>query len=86
MMPYWVKSLSTFSAIFGISINPAKKWIIAHTWWISSPYYLLILDRDGNLKGAYTYIGASTYNPKFRNLLLGYESTISTFTALIQTT
>jgi hypothetical protein len=31
MIPYWVKSLTTYSFIYGIAINPAKKWIIAHT-------------------------------------------------------
>ena len=54
MLPSWVKSLTLQSVVHGIALNPATKWIIAHTGWVS-PYYLLILDSDGNLKGAYTY-------------------------------
>jgi hypothetical protein len=51
-----------------------------------SPYYLLILDPNGNLKGSYTYAGIPNYNVYWRNLLLGYNSIISTFTAIVQTT
>jgi hypothetical protein len=83
MLPVWVKSLTTYSSIYGIAINPTTKWIIAHSGWIS-PYYLLILDPDGNLKGAYSYTGIPDYNYLSRNLLLGYDST-STYTALVQT-
>jgi hypothetical protein len=54
MLPVWVKSLTTPSAIYGIAINPATKWIIAHTA-NRSPNLILILDPNGNLKGAYTY-------------------------------
>jgi hypothetical protein len=55
MLPKWVKSLTIFwSNIFGIAINPATKWIIAHTTNII-PNIILILDSDGSLKGAYTY-------------------------------
>ena len=66
----------------GIAINPATKWIIAHSAFTNSNI-ILILDPDGNLKGAYTY-DIPYYDDKFsRNLLLGYES--STYTALVQT-
>jgi hypothetical protein len=47
----------TDSKIYGIAINPTKKWIIAHSGR-GSPYYLLIIDPNGNLKGAYTYVGS----------------------------
>jgi hypothetical protein len=83
MLPKWVKSLTTFSSIYGIAINPAKKWIIAHSAW-TNPNIILILDPDGNLKGAYSYTGIPDYNYLSRNLLLGYDST-STYTALVQT-
>jgi hypothetical protein len=54
MMPQWVKSLTTYSSIGGIAINPATRWIIAHT--VTTPLYnILIFDPDGNVKGAYTY-------------------------------
>ena len=82
MLPVWVKSLTTSSHIYGIAINPASKWIIAHTAY-RSPNLILILDPDGNLKGAYTYSGIPDYDRFSRNLLLGYES--STYTALVQT-
>ena len=58
--------------------------IIGHTGW-TTPNTILILDPDGNLKGAYTYV-YSYYDLMIRNLLLGYVSTTSTYTALIQTT
>jgi hypothetical protein len=45
----------------------------------------LILDTDGNLKGAYTYAGIPNYDRFWRNLLLGYDSSTSTYTALVQT-
>jgi hypothetical protein len=67
----------------GITINPATKWIIAHSAY-RSPNLILILDPDGNLKGAYSYTGIPDYNYLSRNLLLGYDST-STYTALVQT-
>jgi hypothetical protein len=82
MLPKWVKSLTTWSGINGIAINPATKWIIAHTA-NRSPNIILILDSDGNLKGAYTYADIPHYDKFSRNLLLGYES--STYTALVQT-
>ena len=69
----------------GIAINPETKWIIAHTA-VVNPNCLLILDPNGNLKGAYTYANMPNYNGYWRNLLLGYESTTSTYTALVQTT
>jgi hypothetical protein len=83
MLPKWVKSLTTTSncSIYGIAINPETKWILAHSGW-EPPYYLLILDINGNLKGAYTY--AADYNYLSRNLLLGYDSATSTYTALVQ--
>ena len=83
MMPQWVKSLTTYSSIRGIAINPATKWIIAHTALIS-PNILMIFDPNGNLKGAYTYADYPDYDIKWRNLLLGYDSATSTYTALIQ--
>jgi fumarylacetoacetate (FAA) hydrolase family protein len=82
MLPVWVKSLTTSSNIFGIAINPATKWIIAHTA-NRSPNIILILDSDGNLKGAYTYANIPSYDRFSRNLLLGYDS--STYNALVQT-
>jgi hypothetical protein len=83
MLPLWVKSLTTSdSDVYGLAINPATKWIIAHSGY-SAPYYLLILDPDGNLKGAFTYLNIQNYDRFSRNLLLGYES--STYTALVQT-
>jgi hypothetical protein len=82
MLPVWVKSLTTWSYIYGIAINPATKWIIAHTAY-RSPNIILILDSDGNLKGAYSYTGIPDYDYLSRNLLLGYESL--TYTALVQT-
>jgi hypothetical protein len=83
MLPLWIKSLTTSNSdVYGIAINPATKWIIAHSGY-SAPYYLLILDSDGNLKGAYTYANIPNYDTISRNLLLGYES--STYTALVQT-
>jgi hypothetical protein len=84
MLPKWVKSLTTLSAIFGIAINPATKWIIAHTYG-GNPTQILILDPDGNLKGAYTFTDIPrVYDRLSRNLLLGYDST-SIYTALLQT-
>ena len=83
MMPQWVKSLTTYSSIKGIAINPATKWIIAHTAFIS-PNIMMIFDPNGNLKGAYTYADSSHYDIKWRNLLLGYDSATSTYTAIIQ--
>jgi hypothetical protein len=65
-------------------LNPATKWIIAHLGFVS-PYYLLILDPNGNLKGIYSYAGIPNYHNNWRNLLMGYDSTISTFTTLVQT-
>jgi hypothetical protein len=84
MLPKWVKSYTTTSnsGIYGIAINPETKWIIAHSGW-DPPYYLLILDINGNLIGAYTYTGIPNYEWNWRNLLLGHES--STYTALLQT-
>ena len=76
----WVKSLTTWSYIPGIAINPATKWIIAHTG-NRFPNLILILDPDGNLKGAYTYANIHNYDNFSRNLLLGYE--LSTYTALL---
>jgi hypothetical protein len=73
MLPVWVKSLTTWSGIYGVAINPETKWIIAHTC-CGSPNLILILDSDGNLKGAYTYAGIPNYNIFWRNLLLGYDS------------
>jgi hypothetical protein len=58
------------------------KWIIAHTGY-DPPYYLMILDPDGNLKGAYTYVDSPDYKNFWRNLLLGYDSVTSTYTALV---
>jgi hypothetical protein len=83
MLPKWVKSLTTTSncSIYGIAINPETKWIFAHSGW-DPPYYLMILDINGNLKGAYTY--AADYNYLSRNLLLGYDSASLTYTALVQ--
>jgi hypothetical protein len=54
MKPQWVRSLTTLSSVYGIAINPEKKWIIAHSIWLN-PDRILILDPDGNLKGAYAY-------------------------------
>jgi hypothetical protein len=89
MLPKWVRSLTTTSycSIHGIAINPETKWIIAHSGW-DPPYYLLILDINGNLKGAYTYANNYGNIPDYdrfsRNLLLGYDSATSTYTALVQ--
>jgi hypothetical protein len=55
-----------------VAIQPATKFIIAHTGW-NNPNIILILAPDGSLKGAYTYAN-SFYNINGRNLLLGYES------------
>jgi hypothetical protein len=68
----------------GIAINPSTKWIIAHTNWVN-PKLILILDPNGNLKGAYTYVNSPDYQILWRNLLLGYDSTTLTYTALVQT-
>jgi hypothetical protein len=84
MLPKWVKSLTTWSGIYGIAINPATKWIIAHSGY-RTPNLILILDSDGNLKGAYSYTGIPDYDRFWRNLLLGYDSATSTYTALLQT-
>ena len=46
----------------------------------------MIFDPDGTLKGAYTYAENQGYNYYWRNLLLGYDSATSTYTALIQST
>jgi hypothetical protein len=46
---------------------------------------ILILDLNGNLKSAYTYENITDYNYLSRNLLLGYDSATSTYTALAQT-
>jgi hypothetical protein len=84
MMPIWVKSLTADSEIRGIAINPETKWIIAHSA-NASPNIIVILDPSGNLKGAYTYGNIPMeYEMMMRNLLLGYESTNSTYTVLIQ--
>ena len=45
----------------------------------------MILDTDGNLKGAYTYVDIPYYEKYWRNLLLGFNSTTSLYTALVQT-
>ena len=58
MMPQWGKTFSTYGSIFGIAINPATKWIIAHTGGMELSHAILILDPDGNLKGTYTYFNA----------------------------
>ena len=84
MLPSWVKSLALQSVVHGIALNPATKWIIAHTGYVA-PYFLLILDSDGNLKGAYTYADIPDYNIYWRNLLLGHDSSSSAYTALVQT-
>jgi hypothetical protein len=82
MLPKWVKSLTiSRSNILGIAIDPATKWIIAHSGW-DAPYYLFVLDSEGNLKGAYSYADIPDFDYNSRNLLLGYDST-STFTALV---
>jgi hypothetical protein len=60
------------------------KWIIAHSSF-ANPKKILILDPDGNLKGAYTYGIIQDYDRFWRNLLLGYDSSISTYFALVQT-
>ena len=60
MLPYWIRSLTTRSNIDGIAINPETKYIIAHSGGTSP--YLLILDTNGNLKGAYTYADTQNYN------------------------
>jgi hypothetical protein len=77
MLPYWIRSLTTHSNIDGIAINPETKYIIAHSSW-ASPNFILIIDPDGTLKGAYTYAGIRDYNRFWRNLLLGYDSTTLT--------
>jgi hypothetical protein len=59
--------------------------IMAHTG-LNSPYFLLILGPAGNLKGVYTYGVTPKYHWMWRNLLLGYDSSTSTYTALIQIT
>ena len=83
MLPQWVRTLPTVSsAIHGIAINPATKWIIAYAHWISK---ILILNPLGELKGAYTYADTGYYDVMMRNLLLGYDQATSTYTALIQT-
>jgi hypothetical protein len=61
MLPVWVKSFSIYSSITGIAINPATKWIIAHTGGMPSPYIILIVDPFGHLKGAYSYVSAREY-------------------------
>jgi hypothetical protein len=85
MLPKWVRSLTTTSncSIYGIAINPETKWIIAHSGW-EAPFYLLILDINGNLKGAFTYGVIQDYDRLWRNILLGYDSATSTYTALVQ--
>jgi hypothetical protein len=85
MLPVWVKSLSTWSIITGIAINPATKWLIAHSRDNSPSNYLLILDPDGKIKGAYTYTGIPNYHKFWRNLLLGYDSPAFNYIALVQT-
>ena len=82
MLPKWVKSLSTWSFMTGIAINPETKWIIAHSYDATSNI-ILIVDPNGDLKGAYTYANIPDYDRYSRNLLLGYES--STYYALVQT-
>jgi hypothetical protein len=72
------------SGVYGIAINPATKWIIAHSSW-ANPNIILILDPNGILKGAYTYAEIPNYHKFWRNLLLGYDSLTLTYTALIQT-
>ena len=49
-----------------------------------SPKNILILDPFGNLKGVFTYAESTYYTIMTRNLLLGYDSTTSTYIALIQ--
>jgi hypothetical protein len=49
-----------------------------------SSKYLLILEPNGNLKGAYTYADPpDIYDSISRNLILWYES--PTYTAMVQT-
>ena len=61
MLPLWVKSLTiSWSVITGIAIDPVTKWIIAHSV-DTSPNIILILDPDGNLKGAYTFAQIQDY-------------------------
>ena len=75
MLPQWLKSLTPMrSTISGIALNPETKWIIAHSA-VANPNFMLILDPDGNLKGAYTYVNSSHYQMMWRNLLLGYDPT-----------
>jgi hypothetical protein len=75
MLPQWLKSLTPMrSTISGIALNPETKWIIAHSA-VANPNFMLILDPDGNLKGAYTYVNSSFYQMMWRNLLLGYDPT-----------
>ena len=75
MLIQWLKSLTPMrSTISGIAINPATKWIIAHSA-VANTNFLLILDPYGNLKGAYTYVNCFHYEMMWRNLLLGYEPT-----------
>jgi hypothetical protein len=84
MLPSWAKSLTTNSIIAGIAINPATKWIIAHSS-LRNPNIILILDPNGMLKGGYTYAGIPDYKEYWRNILLGYDSTSSTYSGIIQT-
>jgi hypothetical protein len=49
MLPQWLKSLTPMrSTILGIALNPATKWIIAHSA-VANTNFMLILDPDGNL-------------------------------------
>jgi hypothetical protein len=82
MMPSWVKSFSSYGSINGIAINPETNWIIAHTG-ASLSDIVLILDAYGNLKGAYTYNNAPEYEYMSRNILLGFDTKTSTYSALI---
>jgi len=43
----------------------------------------LILDPYGILKGAYTYTETPDYHYFWRNLLLGYDSATTKYTALV---
>ena len=85
MFPSWDKYLTTKSTITGIAIDPATKWIIAHSSW-ASPNFILILDSNAILKGAFSYAGSPlAYNINSRNILLGYDSATSAYKALVQT-
>ena len=84
MLPQWVRTLPTGSAIHGIAINPATKWIIAYAHNFN-PDKILILNPLGELKGAYSNADPAYYDVMMRNLLLGYDTATSTYTALIQT-